>query len=112
MLVTRRSLTNLEGGFHWKAAGDLAVFLVEGQNHSRVDGYPRHEAAGGWRRDAAVDLLQVVRPSRHFATGFLQQGHKGLAGFVGDEVPTRRQPGEKPERVTEGALEVKSSQSV
>lgn len=69
------------------------MFLVEGQNHSRVDGDPRHEAAGGCRRDTAVDLLQVERSSRHFAIGFFQHGHKRLPGFVGHEVPTRLQPG-------------------
>lgn len=95
--VTRCSLTNLEGGFDREAAGDLAVFLVEGQNHRWVHRYPRHRAAGGCRRDAAVDLLQVVGSSRHFASGVFQQGDKRLPGFVGHEVPTRLQPGRNPE---------------
>lgn len=84
------------------------MLLVEGQDHRRVNGDPRHQAGDGGRRGTAVDLLQVVRSSGHFATGFLQQGDKRLPRFVRNEVPSRLQPRENPEGVTEGVLEAKT----
>lgn len=77
------------------------MFLVEGQDHRRVNGYPRHQAGGGGRRGTAVDLLQVVRSSGHFAIGFLQQGRERLPHFVCNEVPSRLQPRGNPEGVLE-----------
>lgn len=84
------------------------MFVVEGQDHRGVNRYPRHEAGGGGRRGTAVDLLQVVRSSGHFAIGFLQQGHERLPHFVCNEVPSRLQPRENPEGVTAGVLEAKT----
>lgn len=78
--------TNLHNGCWWKGAGDPSMLLVEGQDYSWINRYPRHKAKGRGLWNRAVGLMQVVSPPIPFSMYCFEDGHKRFPRFMCNQV--------------------------